>query len=249
MTVKKDNVETSAAAYDTALLVRDMPIAKALISNDTTSLANIIGSALPKSGVKVEDVCIQKTVGEAFTGGRSTPIYCISCLVIRANNTRFRRHFCAKLITMPGETSAPDCGEQKSKSIPGKLWVKRESYAVECRTSLLRLCSSPCQLLSIDGRRGQTGHWSFQDYWPVISDRDGLKPWPAVCFLMNDLRFAGFPVHPEFLSIRQTKAALKWIATFHCLFWAESDQDNSSSTWKRDLWSRGGHWTVKSPTG
>ena len=219
-------------------LTKDMPIAKALLENDTESIAYIIAKSLPKSGAKVEDICIEKTVGEAFSGGRSTPIYRISCQVVRPNNNkRVRRHFVAKLVLMPGENE--DNGN--AKSLPDKLWVKRESYAVERR---FYDCAAP----------------KIRDYQPLVgsgltipkllaSDRDGSKPWPAVCFLMNDLSTTGFPSHPEFLSTSQTKAALRWLATFHGLFWEEASANKKSCTWTRDLWDRGGHWTAKYPAG
>jgi aminoglycoside phosphotransferase (APT) family kinase protein len=56
---------------------------------------------------------------------------------------------------------------------------------------------------------------------------------------MNDIRFRGFPKHPEFLSVSEAKRALKWIARLHAMFW----NDEKSQDWRRDLWTRGGFWT------
>ena len=199
-------------------LLSGMTIACALQQNDTETLASTLKDCLPGGeDVVVTEIAISKSLGEAFTGGRSTPVYYISCNVMRPGLTQPKeRHFVAKLVIMEGDVLTN-----------AKLAMRRESYGVERRfydvaAPRMRDCGVILEIPRL-----------------LASDRDGSKPHPAVCFLMNDIRFRGFPKHPEFLSVSEAKRALKWIARLHAMFW----NDEKSQDWRRDLWTRGGFWT------
>ena len=199
-----------------------MTIANALQQNDAATLAFTLRGCLPGGkGVVVTDVGISKSMGEAFTGGRSTPVYYISCDVMRPGwDQPKERHFVAKLVIMEGDASTN-----------AKLSMKRESYAVERRF----------YDVAAPRIRDDAGACSAGLEIPKLlaSDRDGSKPHPAVCFLMNDVRSRGFTAHPNFLSVSEAKRALKWVARFHAVFW----NDDKAQDWRRDLWTRGGFWT------
>ena len=261
---KKQNHTTGpkeAAVSATAKqLVKSMPIASALLNHDAESLGNIIQQSLPNpTNATVDSVIMEKSAGEAFTGGRSTPVYHVSCFVTRQQHlgklkSRKQRHFVAKLILMPSndDDGSVDTGHSSNAVLlPDTpeyhaLWVKRESYAVERR---FYDCVAP-RLREISPTFYNTTTNRSQLTIPnlLASDRDGSRPWPAACFFMNDLRHAGFPRHPEFLSPGDMKRALRWIASFHAHFWGETTSINTaapSSSWRRDLWHRGGFWTGK----
>ena len=199
-----------------------MTIACALQQNDTAILASTLKDCLPGGrDAVVTGVAISKSLGEAFTGGRSTPVYYITCNVMRPGwDQPKERHFVAKLVIMEGDASTN-----------ARLATKRESYAVERRfydVAAPRIRDDPMACgIALEIPR------------LLASDRDGSKPHPAVCFLMNDVRSRGFPRHPEFLSVSEAKRALKWIARLHAMFW----NDGKSQDWRRDLWKRGGFWT------
>ena len=199
------------------LIGADMPIARSLKNTDATKLGSLISSSLPGNPL-VSEVTIKKSVGEAFTGGRSTPVYYITCNVMRPSWSEPReRRFVAKLVEMPGN-AIDDV----------KLQKRRESYAVERRfydVVAPRIRGNIITQLEIPKL--------------LASDRDGSKPHPAVCFLMNDVRQKGFDRHPNFLSVAEAKRALKWVAAFHAIFW----NDSKNELWRRDLWERGGFWT------
>lgn len=194
------------------LLLDDMPIGLAIKENDTGALGKLISSVLPGQPT-VSEVTIQKSVGEAFTGGRSTPVYYITCRILRpAWPDSRKRHLVAKLVEMGGNAD----------------WRKRESYAVERRfydVAAGRIRNDSVVPLEIPRL--------------IASDKDGAKAYPAVCFLMNDVRQKGYTMHPDFLSVAEAKRALKFLAAFHAIFW----NDAKSEDWRRDLWSRGGFWT------
>ena len=222
---KRNTNDSNVADNETTKLTQDMPLAKAILNNDSATVGSVIAASLPNpEGVDVQDVIISKSLGEAFTGGRSTPVYHIACTVVRNgtnkdNGKRRQRHFVAKLIIMPST-----CGGESS-SISDRLWIKRESYAIERR--FYDTIAPP-----------------LRSHLPIpkllYSDHDGSRPWPAICFLMNDVsRGGGFPNHPAFLSVGEIKRAIRWIANFHALFWGEQQ------SWKNHMWSRGGFWTPK----
>lgn len=66
----------------------------------------------------------------------------------------------------------------------------------------------------------------------LYSDLDGSKAWPIFCILMNDVSVT-FPEHLLALSLDQAMAALKWLATFHAIFW-NSHQKQLQQQWR--LW-------------
>jgi len=199
-------------------LLANMPIAQALKDADVAKLESLISSALPGTP-SVSEMSIEKSAGEAFTGGRSTPVYHITCRIMRPKWPESRkRQFVAKLVEMPGNADSN-----------GKLRKIRESYAIERR------------FYDVVAPKIRDNSFGLQLEVPKLlaSDRDGLRPHPAVCFLMNDVRQKGHTLHPKFLSVNQAKRALKWIASFHSIFW----NDSKSEPWRRDLWERGGFWT------
>ena len=199
-------------------VLANMPIAQALKGADIAKLGSLLSSVLP-GNPSVSELSIEKSVGEAFTGGRSTPVYCISCSIMRPKWSESRkRQFVAKLVEMPGNAD-----------YDGHLRKIRESYAIERR------------FYDVAAPRIRDNLFGLQVEVPKLlaSDRDGLRSHPAACFLMNDVRQKGYTLHPNFLSVSQAKRALKWIASFHSIFW----NDSKSEQWKRDLWERGGFWT------
>ena len=198
-------------------LLIDMPIAQALKNNHVTKLGSIISSSLP-GNPDVFNISIEKSVGEAFTGGRSTPVYYISCDIKRPKWSEPRkRYFVAKLVEMPGNADSNS-----------KLRKIRDSYAIERR------------FYDIVAPKLRD-NFGLQLEIPKLlaSDRDGSRSYLAVCFLMNDVRQKGYTIHPNFFSVEQAKRALKWIASFHSMFW----NDGKGEAWRRDLWERGGFWT------
>lgn len=178
-----------------ALLQDRMPIAQAVLTNDGNAMAAILQECLPLKGdFTVDSVQIEKSVGEGFTGGRSTPVYFVEARVCRPNQQQpKRRRFVVKLVCMPGDD-------------PYTL-RKRESYAVERRFYA--------------GTANRVREANLHIPKLLASDLDGSKPWPAFCILMNDVS-QQHPQHPDFLSKDQAACALQWIATFHALFWGET---------------------------
>jgi len=64
-------------------VLAEAPITAALLDGDSHALANALKEALPAAVAAVTDVSVEKTTGEAYTGGRSTPVYAVSCDVRR----------------------------------------------------------------------------------------------------------------------------------------------------------------------
>jgi len=209
-------------------LFQKCPLASAILQTDLAKVGHILEQSLPHAA-QVTDVKVQKSAGEAFTGGRSTPVYSITATVYRKSvngkSTPKKRHFIVKLVEMMDH----DNHDNNNK----KLIQLRESYAVERRfyDSLAPHIRQSAPELTI----------------PKVlhADLDGSKAWPIFCMLMNDLTMAGFPSHPIVLQVAQAKAALTWIATFHALFWA-SQQPSKQESWR--LWDRGGFWTKTTDT-
>jgi len=197
------------------LLHERMPIAQAVLHDDTDAMTSILQDCLPiKGDFTIDEVEIQTSVGESFTGGRSTPVYFVEARVSRPNLAPKRRRFVVKLVCMPGDNDDP------------YILRRRESYAVERR------------FYADAAERVRDASLCIPKL--LKSDLDGSKPWPAFCILMNDIS-QQYPIHPDFLSKSQATCALQWLARFHALFWGES----SSATWRRDLWDRGAFWTTK----
>jgi len=217
--VVKDGHDECVGGGESPLL--GMTIAVALQQNDLATLVSTLQTCLPGKDIEVTDVAISKSLGEAFTGGRSTPVYYVICNIMRPGWAQPKaRHFVAKLVMMEGDPATKP-----------RLAMKRESYAVERRfydvaapkiRDGLGACGTGLEIPKL-----------------LASDRDGSKPHPAVCFLMNDVRQKGFTRHPDFLSVSEARRALKWAAKIHAMFW----NDDKSQEWRRDLWERGGFWT------
>lgn len=97
-------------------LLSGMPLAQAVRDANLGGLADMLASALPGSDhdKTIHNMHLTQSMGESFTGGRSTPVYYLACQVQRRQVQR-ERHFCIKLIELPEDNH------------------KRESYAVERR--------------------------------------------------------------------------------------------------------------------
>jgi Ecdysteroid kinase-like family len=203
-------------AIDHDELARRMPIAKSLLTNDTAALSEILQERVFRQAT-LQTCTIEQTFGHAFTGGRSTPVYRITCQLKRKKDgAEKKRHFIAKLVQMNGKN-------------PGSNQKRRESYAVE-----RRFYDHPELAETFRSVHGLT--------LPkiILGDLDGKEPYPTVCWIMNDLSQSGFPLQVPVLSVDQAKAALAWLAKFHALGWHE----NEHVAWKQHiLHSRGGFWT------
>jgi hypothetical protein len=243
--INKSSIERSLLVT----MIPETPLACSVRDHDLESLTQILQEMLPSSAVGgVSDVTLSATVGEAFTGGRSTPVYAVSCTVHKNNRERVverpvmkkKRNFIIKLVWMldhneekegypPDDKKNVSTTQQRSKKQP-HLEHLRQSYAVERRFYESELASR------------------IRDAMPPLSipkflgaDLDGSRPWPVACFLMNDVTQGAnaFPHHPPFLTPIQAKCALRWIAHFHALFWSEHTQH------KNVLWPCGGFWNAK----
>lgn len=196
----KNNTTTRS---DTAIL-QQCPLARALLEKDTNGIYQILEESLPKGVSAVaSSVTVEKTLGEAFTGGRSTPVYQIQAVVERQGRSIPRR-FIAKLVDM---TTPPITITTSRGTTEEKLLQLRESYAVERRfyqhlAPMLQV-RSELQFLNLPKL--------------LYSDLDGSKAWPFFCILMNDVSVQ-HSSHPSPLSVDCVKAALSWIAKFHAIF-------------------------------
>eukprot|EP00957_Ditylum_brightwellii_P104188 7935542-Ditylum_brightwellii.AAC.1 len=199
-----------------------MPLARSVSSNDIPALESIIQSSLTTASSKnighVQILTLEQTVGEAFTGGRSTPVFEIKCQVTTKAGIVKERLFIVKLIFMP--TTAKEGGVDSS------LRQKRESYAVERRfyefiaPELRRVLAIP-KLLA--------------------SDHNGSQALPIACWLMTSLRVL-YPSHPHVLDANSHMLyALNWLAQFHAYSW----KTTTASDWRKHLWERGGFWNKK----
>lgn len=174
-------------------VLSQMPIAQAILTNNVNAMAAILQANLPTKGAIVVVDSIEKSKGEKFTGGSSTPIYRVFARVTRPSEQPKRRQFVVKLVLMP---------ETDSYTL-----VRRESYAVERR------------FYETTAKRVREAHLPIPKL--IASDLNGSKPWPVFCILMNDVSLQ-YPQHPDFLTKHQAACALNWIAKFHAVFWSES---------------------------
>lgn len=78
-------------------LLESMPLAKAVYHQDGMALTDILQTSLPHAH-SVENVTLEKSVGEAFTGGRSTPVYYVTAQVTSQKQVIKERHFVVKLV-------------------------------------------------------------------------------------------------------------------------------------------------------
>ena len=229
----------------------DLPIANAVAKKDLESLGKIIESSLPNKNATVRDISIEQSVGEAFTGGRSTPVYYISAKVqvdaknacattndsncSSTNSTATQKHttvkdryFVVKLVTIPFNDD--DNNDEKTKAA-----LKRESYCIERRfyeyivPTLKRHSIATPKLLASDNSPGQSS---------------SSLPNGTFCWLMTDVRVQ-FPSHPTILqppppgdASSTLWSALDWLARFHAQYWKDPTGD-----WRRIVWDRGGFWS------
>jgi hypothetical protein len=199
---------------DTNTLLKQMPLAKAVLDQDLSKLTDILRETLPNARA-VQDVTLEQSVGKAFTGGRSTPVYYITAQVVitksasaGTTSTIKRRQFVVKLVQMLGEDTS------------SALVHKRESYAVERRFYEF---VAP----------GLRPHLAIPKL--LVSDTNGSQPLPIACWLMTDVRVQ-FPLFFDILDPHtQLLRALDWLAQFHARFWNGND-------WRRRLWEQGGFW-------
>lgn len=157
-----------------ALIQDRTSIAHAVLHNDVNAMADILHACLPIKGeFTVDSVEIQKSVGESFTGGRSTPVYFVRAQVCRSKQPPKQRRFVVKLVCMPGNDNDPT------------VLRRRESYAVERR------------FYDTTGAASRVRAANLQIPRLLASDLNGTKPWPVLCILMNDLSVQ-YPIHPDF---------------------------------------------------
>jgi hypothetical protein len=192
-----------------------MPIASSILNSDNEALIKILQKDLFQRA-EVLYCTVQQTDGHAFTGGRSTPVYRITCQIRRRKDGVERtRHFIAKLVQMK----------------PQDL-KRRESYASE-----RRFYDHP-ELA--DWFRNQH---NLALPRLLVGDRDGKAPYQTVCWVMDDLSMNGYPRQSKVLSIVQAKAALSWLAKFHALGW---NDEHHLVWKQGILHARGGFWTLAS---
>ena len=246
-----------------AILVT-LPLALAIHKQDTAQLSQLLENVLPMSIDKITDLVLERSVGEAFTGGRSTPVVYISCHVHRkppapaknavvqpmttrtTTTTTIPRHFVAKLLVFPNVSEDP------------KTRMRRDSYHMEHAfyTKLV-----PTHLYAGDNSGVASSKAALLLPIPKLIAAE-VSP-QAVCFLMTDLRSHGFPLHPHFLTVSDNDEndnneaagrllqrpagagpyscgiihrALVWLASFHARFWKDHAARNV-------VWERGGYWT------
>ena len=66
---KRNTNNSNVADNETTKLTQGMPLAKAILNNDSATVGSVIAASLPNpEGVDVQDVIISKSLGEAFTG-------------------------------------------------------------------------------------------------------------------------------------------------------------------------------------
>jgi hypothetical protein len=159
---QKTKTKTSRSDPDemTALL-EGMKLGQAVFAEDGDVVASFISATVLTEGASFQKVSIEKTLGEAFTGGRSTPVYFVQGQVHRPSNDDVIKHrsFCVKLVILPGD-------DQEAT-----IHHKRESYAIErrfydCAASQI-ISNRPINLtipkLLASGRYGSR------------------RPWPSMC--------------------------------------------------------------------
>lgn len=203
----KDSSSNKNELNTEALVEHRMPIARAVLDHDSVAMADILHSSLPIKGeFTVDSVKISKSLGESFTGGRSTPVYFVTAQICRQGAQPRQRKFVVKLVCMPGDDNDP------------YITRRRESYAVERR------------FYSETAERLRDANLCIPKM--LASDLDGSKPWPVFCILMNDVS-TQYPIHPDFLSKRQAACALRWLARMHAIFWGETKATWRRDLWER----------------
>lgn len=200
-------------------LLEKMPLAKAVYQQDVMALTELLQKSLPNANA-VDRVTLEKSVGEAFTGGRSTPVYYVTAQVTNHKNVVRERCFVIKLVLLPGSDD------------DSSLQQKRESYAIERRfyeivAPRLRPILAIPKLLASDD-----------------ANKKNHQAHPIACWLMTDLRVQ-FPLHPTVLDSKShMMSALDWLAQFHAHSWNSNNAD-----WRRSLWERGGFWNKQQQIG
>ena len=231
--------DSSADATDTSSSLERMPLARAVLSRDLEELATLILQSLPNKQNKIQSVeviSLEQSVGEAFTGGRSTPVYHVQTKLLLSNAIEKERFFIVKLVDM--RTTSSDGDDNP------KLQMRRESYAVERRFY---------KVVAPTLAKDQDNSLTVPKI--LLSDHDGKHPYGIACWLMNDVR-TQYPLHPTVLSAgTHMKVALQWLAKFHAIHWNQlqtsslATSTTNSGDWRRDLWDRGGFWTKEYSSG
>jgi hypothetical protein len=222
----------------------DMPLFAAVSAGDCAAVEALLQEALQRrqgsggggggggDGPTVSHVEIAQTEGEKFTGGHSTPVFCLQADVQRGGGKGGgkgggrRRKFIAKLVTIAGGDDDPI------------IFFKRESYANERRffefgiAAIIRDAELviPRALITEGGRDGTDPHLGI---------------------LMNDLRQT-HPYHPEFMDARQAVHALRYAARLHAVFWGRLGRavGKEDGGWRRQgvaPWEQGCFWTLDKP--
>jgi len=200
------------------------PLAKAVMSQDTDTIAALLSAGLPSNvTIQPTTLTLEQSRGESFTGGRSTPVYHVRCQVqVSRKTTPVERKFVIKLVVLPGDDS--------------KILHKRASYAVE-----RRFYDGPAIALRTNTPALTLPTLLHSDTLPTATHP------PVICLGMTDVSVK-FPAHPAALSPPQAASALRYLAVWHACFWQlhnKSKQSANANFRVDSVWSRGGFWTPK----
>ena len=205
-------------------ILSEMPIAQAVLNKDLSKLESIIQDSCLPVGVTIVagSLSLEQSSGLAFTGGKSTPVYYVRCQVLKQNMLHAKdRKFCIKLVQFPD-------GCLSSERLVDH---KRTSYMIERRfyDCLAPQLTSDTTILPLNIPKLFT------------SDHDGSRPYPAHCWIMNDVR-TKLPLSPILLDKFQLKCALAWLANFHAACWNNHPNDKKKQP-QNQLWEHGGFYT------
>lgn len=213
------------------------PITSALLQDDCEALGAALLPHLTQASA-INCIRIEATEGDAYTGGRSTPIYRVSCRIERKrDHAGLERKFVIKFVNMLNITS----NDTAEDIFCPDLDHLRRSYANEHRFYRSSFYDRISEVLALPRL--------------VAADFDGTKPSrPWVCLVLNDVKQQqqrhsssgkgkkSFPIHLRVLSLDQTRQALHYLAHWHAIGWGCSCEDEPAST---RLWPQGGFWNAK----
>eukprot|EP00521_Asterionellopsis_glacialis_P015727 CAMPEP_0195296974 /NCGR_PEP_ID=MMETSP0707-20130614/20525_1 /TAXON_ID=33640 /ORGANISM="Asterionellopsis glacialis, Strain CCMP134" /LENGTH=458 /DNA_ID=CAMNT_0040358629 /DNA_START=130 /DNA_END=1506 /DNA_ORIENTATION=- len=211
-----------------------MPVSCAVEEGNRTAIEECLEGALPGSGIKV--FALKQTVGERFTGGRSTPVF-----EIELHDSEGYTH---KLILKLVVQASPSTGENMTSLQQGYA-MRVRSYEVEAGFYGCFDSNSPSKDTPCPARALQKLGLALPNL--LFVERGGVHVTPgikgaAISFIMQDLRIT-HPVHPESLSLKQTRAALDWLARMHARFWEAPKLFNEWAGSK--VWECGSFWANK----
>lgn len=216
-------------------LYQGMPIAQALHNypDAREELEGIFSNLLGATALTIS--AFQQTLGESYTGGRSTPVYEVQL----SDDETGKEHFLViKLVVQEFDGDVNDTTSKQVMDYAARV----RSYQVESgfyghanprTTCPARACARVGlhipTLLSVE--QGGAHRHETND-----------KRTASILFVMNDLRRT-HPSHPPVLSISQAKVALAWLAKFHSRFW---EAPKLLEEWSDDLvWEEGSFWALQ----